>query len=180
MRRKSAQQQINSGDPRKRGVHQLDAALEAEPKTVSGLPMTTRLRGDAKLIYEFFAEQLDISNLAAMPDGPALERAAVNLALCWRCDKMLARGAVQRVPILAGPRGARRIIGHREVKSKWFSVRLESEKQFLRFASRFGITGPSSRAGLEAVSPGNDDKLWELLSKPRHDIKDPKPDEPTQ
>src|SRR5215467_3197123 len=109
-RAKSAQRKVNEGDRSKVGVHKLDAMLQSEPKAENGLPpCSPRLKGDAQLIYQFFVEQLEKSDLAKTPDAYALECACVNLATVWKADRMLAReGAVIKVPIMSGIGTARK------------------------------------------------------------------------
>jgi phage terminase small subunit len=171
VRAKSAQEQINLGDPSKRGFHQLDAALAAEPRCESGFPpCPARLKGEARELYDFFREQLAASGLDKRPDGPALERACVNLALVWQADHALAReGPVLRVPVMTGRGFARKKVGFRQVKNKWLAVRVEAEKMFRAFASEFGLTGPSSRVrlGVDHSIGDADRELWRLLTKPR-------------
>lgn len=169
---KSAQQKIIEGDRSKVGVHKLDAMLHSEPKTENGLPSCSpRLKGDAQLIFQFFVEQLEKSDLAKMPDVYALECACVSLATVWKADRMLAReGAVIKVPVMSGIGNARKRICWRQTKNKWLSVKLEAEKEFRIFGNSFGVVGPSSRVNLTSeVGPSlqHDQKLWNLLLAPR-------------
>jgi hypothetical protein len=49
---KPAARQIAEGDPSKRGVHKLDAKLDAEPKATRGLPPCPKhLRGRARTAW---------------------------------------------------------------------------------------------------------------------------------
>lgn len=169
-RKKTASEHLRNGDPQRRGVHKLDAALAREPRVESGLPESSpRLKGDAAAAYQFYALQLAQSRLDAKPDVYALERACVALAMCWRADKALAReGPVHRVPLMGGRAGARKRIGWRQVKSKWLAVRAEAEKSFRLFANQFGLCGPGSRASLEIDNSlaESEKHLWETLNKP--------------
>jgi phage terminase small subunit len=172
MLRKSAQQKLIEGRGAKIGTHRLDSMIAREPKAANGLPpCPARLTGDAKKLYQYFAKELELMELDKAVDGPALERACVALALAWKCDRMIRRhGAVTRVPIVAGTGSQRKVVGHREAKSKWFGVKIEAEKQFHRFATPFGVTGPSSRAALSADYSGKreaDAELQALLEGPR-------------
>lgn len=169
-RKKTAAEHIRDGDPRGKGVHKLDQMAAHEPKTESGLPeRSPRLTGDAQAAYEFYRQQLILSDLAAQPDVYALERACQNLALMWRADRALQReGPIRRVAIMSGRGNARKRIGFHQVRNRWLNVRIDAEKQFHRFAAAFGLTGPSSRAGLEvAHSDEGRRELLKLLTEPR-------------
>jgi len=134
------------------------------------MPVPARLVGEAKRLYRQYAECLDTMNLAQKPDREALACACVNLATAAKADRMLRRqGEVVQIPLRGGPPGKRRVIAHKQQKNRWWSVKVEAERQFARFAGNFGLTGPSSRAGMEAqvVTADDDRKFWELLSKPR-------------
>lgn len=179
MRKKTAREQIVEGDRSKRGVHKLDSALRSEPKVESGLRCPDRLKGDARDLFLFFSEQLNLADLDAKPDSPALAVACIALATAWKCDRKLARqGEVREVPILAGIGRKRKILGYRQQKSRWWSVKREAEIIVRAFANQFGLVGPSSRAGMEvkhSASLQDDKELWALLTKPRpkKDLPDP-------
>src|SRR6266852_4438003 len=66
------------GDPRKYGVHKLEAKLAAEPKAARGLPACPRhLRGRARAAWNFWAEELRAMNIDSRPDAHMLEGACV-------------------------------------------------------------------------------------------------------
>ncbi len=91
---------------------------------------------------------------------------------------MLRRqGEVKTIPILAGIGKARRVVGHRQVRNRWFAIKLESQKMFDRIAGKFGLVGPVSRSGLEVQhsSAQDDDELAAILAKPF--VRRPKPPE---
>lgn len=89
-KRKPAQQQINEGDPSKRGVHQLDKRLDSEPKAPSGLPECPKhLKGRSRSAWNFWSEQLAIMKLDKRPDGPMLEGACVAYARAVAADLIL-------------------------------------------------------------------------------------------
>lgn len=168
-RKKNAREQTLLGDPSKRGKHKVDEALRCEPKTESGLVCPDRLTGDARDLFQFFREQLSIADVDSKVDSPSLATACTALATSWKADRHLAReGEVRKLPVLAGVGGARRIVGHRQVKNRWWSVKVESEKTFRAFANQFGICGPSSRAGLQVNgSKAADSELWARMNVPR-------------
>src|ERR1700735_80075 len=148
MRRKSAQQKIVEGRGAQIGVHKLDSLAAAEPRCESGLlPVPKRLTGDARALFVFFAGELETMDLDKKPDREALACACTSLACAWKAERHLRRqGEVIRVPVCVGLGNKRRVVGHRQQRNRWFSVKVESEKQFARFASAFGLVGPSSRA----------------------------------
>jgi hypothetical protein len=161
--------QIAQGDPSRRGVHKLNELLAAEPQFESGIPASPRLKGDARLIYDYFRDQLAATDMDRACDCYALERAANALSLAWKADRYLARqGEVITVPILAGR--DRKVIGRRQVKNKWLAVRQEADRVFKSFACEFGVVGPSSRVHLAAMQSDrkrDNADLWRLLTMPR-------------
>ena len=57
---KTASRQIAEGDPSKRGLHQLEARLEAEPKPARGLPpCPEHIKGLASKAWHFWVEVLE-------------------------------------------------------------------------------------------------------------------------
>jgi len=148
----------------------LDETLRSEPKVESGIgECPSRLTGDARALFNFYREQLTVSGLDAKMDGPSLALACSALALVWKCDRKIAReGEVRRVPICAGIGNRRKIVGHREQRSKWVAIRIEAVKEFTRLAARFGLVGATSRVGLALDTTGKgDDELVRLLTMPR-------------
>jgi hypothetical protein len=169
-RKKTAAEKFAQGDTRQRGAKKLAARIAQEPKTQRGLECPAQLRGDAAGLFRFFAEQLEVSRLDAKPDSQALAIASEALATSWKAARRLQReGEVKTIPILAGVGRSRRVVGHRQVRNRWFAVKVESQKMFDRIAGKFGLVGPVSRAGLEvAPSSGQGNKkLWDLLTAPR-------------
>src|SRR5260370_31814140 len=82
---KSASRQIVDGDPSKRGVHKLEARLEAEPKPARGLPpCPPHLPGLAQKAWAFWCEELEAMGVGAKADGLLLEGAAVAYAAYWK------------------------------------------------------------------------------------------------
>lgn len=168
-RKKTAAEHIRNGDPRRRGIHTLDLMAAHEPKFEQGLECPNRLKGDGRAIFRFLAEQLEHSGLAAKVDSEALAVASIALATSWKADRHLQReGEVRKVPICAGLGNKRKIVGWRQQKNRWWSIKIEALKTFKSFASAFGVTGPSSRAGLEVASMKDPhDELMRLLMMPR-------------
>ena len=78
---KPVARQIAEGDPRKRGVHQLDARLEAEPRATRGLPECPQhLKGIARKAWRFWAAELEGMSLDCRPDAMMLEGACASYA----------------------------------------------------------------------------------------------------
>jgi hypothetical protein len=188
MRKKTAKQNFATGDTNKVGAKKLAAKLAAEPKTQRGLVCPGTLQGEAADIFHFFAGQLELSGLDAKPDSQALAIAAESLATAWKAARMLKRqGEVRMIPIFEGRGRARKIVGYRQARNRWFSVKIESEKLFDRIAGKFGLVGPQSRAGLEvqhSPSIARNPSLWEKMNRPRKpsacDPTPPLPPEPVQ
>jgi phage terminase small subunit len=169
-RRKTASEQIRDGDPAKRGVKVLDRLAATEPETQSGLECPARLRGDARELFRFFAEQLELSDLDAKPDSPALAIACEALATSWKAERRLRRESeIIRTPIYSGQGSSRKKTGWKQSRNRWFAVKIESQKMFDRIAGKFGLVGPSSRAGLEvnATPRSAHDSLMARLTAPR-------------
>lgn len=168
MRKKTKAERLRDGDTRKIGANKLARKLAAEPRTQHGLEPPATLQGDAADLFRFFAEQLELSGLDAKPDSQALAIASESLATAWKAARMLRRqGEVKTIPILAGIGKKRRVVGHRQVRNRWFAIKVESQKMFDRIAGKFGLVGPQSRAGLE-VNPSaqDDDELAAILARP--------------
>src|SRR5215469_10466406 len=103
---KPIQQQINEGDPRKRGVHKLEERLEAEPKASRGLPPCPHHLSDrARTAWNFWRDELELMGLAFGPDAAMLEGAVVMYARAVEADLILQRdGLTLETPVL-NPKG---------------------------------------------------------------------------
>jgi hypothetical protein len=128
MRKKSTQQKIIEGRGAHVGTGAMDRLLTAAPKPESGLlPPPANLRGDSKLIYIHFAEQLSIMHLDKRPDAYALALVALALARVWKCDKRMQHdGIIAKVPIREGRGHRRKTVGYRHRRSQWWAIRVES------------------------------------------------------
>jgi phage terminase small subunit len=173
-RKKTDQQRARDGDTRKIGRKKLAASLAKAPKVQAGLECPGHLQGDAADLFQFFAEQLELSGLDARPDSQALAIASEALATAWKAARQLKRqGEVRSVPVLAGVGRNRRVVGSKQYRNRWFSVKIESQKLFDRIAGKFGLVGPQSRSGLEVpFTPakrehGMSPQLFEMLNRPR-------------
>ena len=75
---KPTARQLSEGDPRKLGVHKLEAKLAAEPRASKGLGDCPRhLRGRARAAWNFWSEELAAMNMDRRPDRMMLEGACV-------------------------------------------------------------------------------------------------------
>jgi len=163
---KTRQQAAADGDTRKIGARKHEAMVTSGPVAEQGLPpCPDRMKGDAREAYEFWKDQLEKMNLAEMPDGKTLERAAVHYALANKADaKLEAEEEVIEVPIVS-KKGE--LIGHKPVINPWVKIREKADTIFRQFASEFGLS-PVSRTRLEVErndSSGGD--LGKVLSGPR-------------
>jgi P27 family predicted phage terminase small subunit len=139
--------QLAEGDTRKQGKRKQAAKLAAMPVAQQGLPeCPERLKGIARDAYVFWKEQLELMNLAEMPDAWTLERMCSHVATAFRADEHIEdEGEVIEEPIISRTTGA--LLGHRQVKNRWVSIRAEADKIFNKFASDFGLS-PVSRTRL--------------------------------
>lgn len=75
---KPISQQINEGDPRKRGVNKLREQLAAEPKASRGLPDCPRhLRGCARAKWNEWRAELEVMDIDRRCDAAMLEVACM-------------------------------------------------------------------------------------------------------
>ncbi len=164
---KPLQQQIVEGDPAKRGVHQLEKKLDAQPKATPGLPSCPRhLRGRARYAWGFWSAELQTMKLDKRPDAMKLEGACVAYAKAVEADLILEReGLTVKEQFIAddGEVVVLKIKKHpaNEIsKQNWLLVR--------SFGSDFGFD-PVSRVRLtiEKPEPGVGDDLLAMLGQQR-------------
>lgn len=158
---KPAQQQINEGDPAKRGVHKLDQKLESEPKAVRGLPpCPEHLSGRARSAWKFFAGELAVMKLDKRPDGPMLEGACVAYARAVDADLILAeKGLVVEDKFIADSGD---VIVLKTKKHPAVEISNRAWALLKAFCSEFGLS-PVSRTRL--TIPKDDDGDIEALMK---------------
>lgn len=159
--------QQSEGDPAKRGVHKLQARLEAEPKATRGLPECPRhLRGRARSAWNFWAPELESMSLDRRPDAIMLEGACVNFDSAVRASIECSKnGEVIDDPIVSRETGE--VVAFRQKKSPWVSVRERSWTLVRAFCSEFGFS-PASRMRLTIENKDDASaELASLLSKPR-------------
>ena len=78
---KPASAQVAAGDPRKRGKHKLQAAMNAEPPATKGLPeCPDHLTQRARECWDFVADEITKMNLDRRPDALMLEGICLNYA----------------------------------------------------------------------------------------------------
>ncbi len=172
---KPAARQMAEGDPRKHGVHKLDARLEAEPKASRGLPDCPKhLKGRARYAWRFWVEELEGMNLDCRPDAMMLEGACVSYQtyvelyeLVEQQGKLVAKK--ERNPTT----GQMEVVDVRPHPS--LHIRDRALMQMKAFCSEFGFS-PVSRARLFVERREADgDDLMALLAQPR-ERKQPPPE----
>lgn len=164
---KPVARQIAEGDPSKRGVHKLDERLEAEPKVTRGLPPCPQhLKGRARKVWKYWAEELESMNLDCRPDAMMLEGACASYAtyvemyeLVETQGKLVAKK--ERNPVT----GAMEVVDVRAHPA--LAIRDRALMQMKAFCSEFGLS-PVSRTRLFVEKKENDGgDLLALLTKPR-------------
>jgi P27 family predicted phage terminase small subunit len=164
---KTAARQIAEGDPSRRGVHKLDAKLEAEPQATRGLPECPKhLKGVARKSWRFWAEELERMSLDCRPDAMMLEACCVSYQtyvemyeLIEQQGKLVARK--ERNP----QTGQLEVVDVRPHPG--LAIRDRALALMRSFCSEFGLS-PVSRARLfvERREAEGDD-LMALLAQPR-------------
>ncbi len=177
---KPTRQQINEGDPGKRGVNKLREKLAAEPKAARGLRECPEYLGKrARAAWAMWKEELEKMRLDCRPDGPMLEGACVNYERAVEADLVIAKsGLVVKEFSESGVRKLRGRKPQRKPRLAWKrTARLRANpaiaisnaawRQVRSFCSEFGLS-PVSRTRLTIEEEGNaTDDLIELLSRPR-------------
>jgi P27 family predicted phage terminase small subunit len=154
--RKPLKVRQQEGDRRKIGAKKLQALIDAEPRTQSGLPeCPEHLNGLARETWDRWSEQLSIMELDRRPDAEMLEGACVAYARAVRADAEIQRDGIT-------------IKTYREIDGEAVltgiaphpAVRISSEawKQVKSFCTEFGFS-PASRAklavGKQQQKPGD-------------------------
>jgi P27 family predicted phage terminase small subunit len=164
---KTASRQIAEGDPSKRGTHQLEARLAAEPKVARGLPpCPEHLKGLARKAWQFWSEELEVMNIACRPDAVMLEGACAAYQTFVRMHER-----IEEQGELVAKRERNPTTGQMEVVDvrphPGLAIRDRALALLRSFCSEFGLS-PVSRARLtaEPVDTTEED-LWSILSRPR-------------
>ena len=164
---KPAARQIAEGDPSKRGVHKLDAKLEAEPKATRGLPACPdHLKGVARKAWRFWADELAGMSLDCRPDAMMLEACCVGYQTYVEMYEL-----IEQQGKLVAKKERNPLTGQLEVVDvrphPGLAVRDRSLMQMKAFCSEFGLS-PVSRARLFVERREADgDDLMALLMQPR-------------
>lgn len=164
---KPVARQIAEGDPRKRGVHQLDARLEAEPRATRGLPECPQhLKGIARKAWRFWATELEGMSLDCRPDAMMLEGACASYATFVEMYEL-----VETQGKLVAKKDRNPVTGQLEVVDvrphPGLAIRDRALMQMRAFCSEFGLS-PVSRARLFVERRESDgDNLIALLTQPR-------------
>jgi P27 family predicted phage terminase small subunit len=149
-RRKPITRQIAEGDPRKKGLQKLRQALNAQPKTISGLPACPEhLQGRARATWNFLKEQLEMMDLDAKADALTLEGACTSYALAAESEEILVKQGLKiEAPIFH--RGVQ--IGTEWKNNPALRIRNQAWARFLQFADRLGLS-PQARQSLAIDRP---------------------------
>jgi len=169
---KPTKQQIAEGDPRKRGVHKLDAQLEAEPKAERGLPARPGLRGCrkhlgkiARAVWKHWKEELEKMELDCRADQVMLEGACVNYQRAVEADLLIAKHGMIIAEPITDNQGNR--IGQRARTNPAVAISNACWRTVHSFCSEFGLS-PVSRTRLTIDEKDSSQQdLLKLLSQPR-------------
>ena len=164
---KTAARQIAEGDPSKRGVHKLDATLEAEPKATSGLPACPKhLKGLARKAWRFWVAELKDMNLDCRPDAMMLEGACVSYQTYVKMhEKVEDQGELVAKKDRNPKTGQLEVVDVRPHPG--LAIRDRALALMRSFCSEFGLS-PVSRARLFVERREADgDDLMALLAQPR-------------
>lgn len=133
------------GDKRKIGRKKLEALIQAEPKTQSGLPdCPEHLIGRAREAWDRWTEQLKIMDLAHMPDAEMLEGACIAYARAVKADQEIQRDGItlKTYKEIDGEAYVISCKAHPAVK-----ISSEAWRQVKSFCTEFGFS-PASRSRL--------------------------------
>ena len=165
---KPAARQISEGNPRKRGVHKLNAMAEAEPKPAQGLPPCPKhLKGVARKAWAFWSQELEAMKLSARPDAMMLEGACVSYQTYVAMHKKVEEQGELVAKKERNPKtGLMEVVDVRAHPA--LPVRDRALMQMRAFCCEFGLS-PVSRARLSVESSEADahDELMSILSQPR-------------
>jgi len=164
---KPAARQIADGDPRKHGVHKLDAKRDAEPKATRGLPACPKhLKGVARKAWRFWAEELEGMSLDCRPDAMMLEGACVNYQTYVELYELIEQQGKLVAKKERNPKtGQMEVVDVRPHPG--LHIRDRALMQMKAFCSEFGLS-PVSRARLFVERRESDgDDLMALLTRPR-------------
>jgi P27 family predicted phage terminase small subunit len=167
---KPAARQIAEGDPRKRGVHKLDAQLKAEPAATKGLPECPQhLPERARQAWAFWAEELEAMDLDRRPDAMMLEGACVNYDRAVEADLIVQREGLITIQRVVTTKG-KTIASTTNTKKRHPAIDISMKSWILvqSFCSEFGLS-PISRTRLSIGKDAKpEDDLLKLLTQPRH------------
>jgi P27 family predicted phage terminase small subunit len=158
---KPASQQLSEGDPRKLGVHKLEARLQREPKPVHGLRACPKhLTGRARLAWRFWRAELEGACMVYATAADMHEIIEQQGKLVAKKERNPKTGQLEVVDVRAHP---------------GLAIRDRALALLRGFCAEFGLS-PVSRARLTVDRGEADtDDLMELLMQPR-EPKRPKPE----
>ena len=171
---KPAARQIAEGDPSKRGVHKLDAKLDAEPKATRGLPPCPKhLKGRARTAWRFWSRELNGMSLDCRPDAPMLEGACIAYQTAVDLYEQIEQQGKLVAKKQHNPKtGLLEVVDVRPHPG--LTIRDRALMLMRSFCSEFGLS-PVSRARLLVERREADgDDLMALLMQPRERKQPPK------
>jgi len=169
---KTASRQITDGDPSKRGVHKLEARLEAEPKPARGLPpCPPHLKGLAEKAWTFWCEELEAMGLDCRPDAMMLEGACASYETFVKMhEKIQEQGELVAKKERNPTTGLMEVVDVRPHPG--LAIRDRALALLRSFCSEFGLS-PISRARLSVDHVDDtEEDLWAILSRPRQKKKE--------
>lgn len=158
--------QIAAGDPSKLGKRKLQEKLESEPAATCGLPdCPGHLKGRARQVWTFWAEELAVMNLDRKPDAQMLEGACSAYDRAVEADiEVNDRGITIEEP-LVNKLGD--VVGYKIKKNPAVDVSNAAWRQVRAFCSEFGFSPVSrTRLAVEKRDESTAD-LMVALSQPR-------------
>lgn len=163
---KPTQQQMNEGDPRKKGKGKLQQKLAAEPIAARGLPdCPAHLRGMAAARWAFWKEELEKMRLDSRPDDAMLEGACRHYARAVEADLVIEVSGITVEEPVINREGE--LVGHKIKNHPAIATSNAAWKQVRMFCSEFGLSPVSrTRLTVEKADDGSAD-LMAQLSQPR-------------
>ena len=163
---KPASAQVAAGDPRKRGKHKLQAAMNAEPPATKGLPeCPDHLTQRARECWDFVADEITKMNLDRRPDALMLEGICLNYARAVSADLQLIREGLTISEYYVDEESCERFVlkikAHPAV-----AISNQAWRQVRSFCSEFGLS-PVSRTRLSVDKQDKLPDLAEVLNRPR-------------
>ena len=164
---KPIQQQINEGDPSKRGVHKLDEAMKKMPKAEEGLgDCPAELGAIARSAWNFYSMELLKSGMAFRMDRMLLEGICIQYERAKVAEQFIQKNGMLVIEIVTDRQG--KPTGEKRVKNNpAIAIANASWVIYRSLCSEMGLS-PISRQRLEVQhADTTHEELMELLTAPR-------------